>query len=631
MRLRLVVMFAFGSLVARGQGERAIHASTVPQFCSLDSLANAYYDSSSSASFLNLSPKIFDRDHVPVADSGTPRIRYTVFSIYNDGKNPVQFSFYPGPLRNVKVRLTLADGGEQEVLPGGDQHVFLMSKAIFLLSIPPGVACRYVVRCEGYGSPYKQGAGWLITGTRLDSFFAFYEGLFINDLVEFATMAGMLLMMLIYISAKYIQIKKPEYAYYAAYIGFLLLYVLLKTEEQIEAHLVVQLGPWFSFFNNQLQVCAYCMYFPFLTKFLDTKQAQPRLHRQLLLFPIGLLLYMVVDAALIRYNLFQVHDLIWNWLRLVLFIFVITISFRVYRMRHPYGIFPIIGGLSLDFFALASMIFSIHHEFIRTLPAPLNSKLLYYFLGIIIELLFFSLGLGYKNRRDEVEKVEALESLKLAQERQKFDHLRSVVEVQEKERARIAKDLHDGVGGLLSGISISLSNLKENLLLNQAQRLQYERSVDLLNGSVQELRRVAHDMMPASLPEFGFAAAVGDYCKAINSMKSVDVVFQVLGKEVRQDASREVVIYRIVQELINNILKHAQARQALVQLSFEPDQISITVEDDGEGFDYARESARGSGLSNIRSRVEYLKGVIDIESAPKKGSSFHIEVPIKMD
>jgi signal transduction histidine kinase len=608
--VRWIALLVMLPLTVLGQGKKPIQASAVRQFCWLDTAAEHGYE----------------QPHNPDVLAGAPRSHLTWFRIFNDRRDTAHLAYYPGPAASVAV-WELHHGRKRKLPFDEERTFFLTARATCTLSIPPGDTLLYNVLSVTYDSPYTGAQGWLLNPGQFDTFFAFYDGAVIGDLLLYIAMAGMLLMMLIYISAKFIQIKKTEYAYYAGYIGFLFLYVLLKSQQQLESPLVTRMGPWYSYINNMLQVCAYCMYFPFLTKFLDTRQGPRVLHRQLHLFTYALLAYIVVDAMLIEFQAFGAHVLLWNVLRSVLFVLVIAISAQVYRMHHPYGVFPIIGGLSLDFFALASMIFSLHHEYIHELPGMLHSNLLYYFLGIIIELLFFSLGLGYKNRRDEVEKVEALESLKLARERQKFDHLRSVVEVQENERARIAKDLHDGVGGLLSGISISLSNLKEGLPLNLSQRLQYERSVDLLNSSVQELRRVAHDMMPASLLEFGCAAALSDYCKAINSMKSIEVIFQVLGNEVRQEPSREVVIYRIVQELINNILKHAQARQALVQLSFAAELVSITVEDDGEGFDYARERVKGSGLSNIRSRVEYLKGVMDIESAPKKGSSVHIEVP----
>ena len=110
-------------------------------------------------------------------------------------------------------------------------------------------------------------------------------------------------------------------------------------------------------------------------------------------------------------------------------------------MKQPYAFYPIIGGLSFTFLALLAMVFTIYDEWVRLFPYPLNYAVFYYFVGIIIELIFFSLGLGFKHRMDEVEKVEAQQALRLVAERQEFERYKSMTEARETERTRIAKDL----------------------------------------------------------------------------------------------------------------------------------------------------------------------------------------------
>ncbi|MCU0368402.1 MAG: sensor histidine kinase, partial [Cyclobacteriaceae bacterium] len=212
-------------------------------------------------------------------------------------------------------------------------------------------------------------------------------------------------------------------------------------------------------------------------------------------------------------------------------------------------------------------------------------------------------------------------------ERQEFERYRTMTEAREEERTRIAKDLHDGVGGLLSGVKMSLTQMQNRIDLTSDDHLLFARSLDMLDGSMQEIRRVSHAMMPPSLQQFGLKAAVRDFIEAINSMKTIDVVFQVVGAEsVNYTLDTQLMIYRIIQELINNVLKHSHANKCLVQLVYA-DVLTITVEDDGVGFEQL--NTKGAGLLNIRQRVEFLKGTIDWNSTAGEGTSVLVEIPLQ--
>ena len=203
----------------------------------------------------------------------------------------------------------------------------------------------------------------------------------------------------------------------------------------------------------------------------------------------------------------------------------------------------------------------------------------------------------------------------------------SMLKGQEDERTRLAKDLHDGLGGMLSGVKFSLMNMKSNLIINHENVIAFERSLDMLDTSIQELRRVAHNMMPEALVKFGLDEALKDYCNNINTAQVLDVKYQSFGMENRMESTTEIIVYRIIQELLNNIFKHARASEVLVQVIREEDRISIAVEDNGKGFDVKiLEKSKSSGWANIRSRVNYLRGKLDIISGDNKGTSVNIEV-----
>ena len=157
----------------------------------------------------------------------------------------------------------------------------------------------------------------------------------------------------------------------------------------------------------------------------------------------------------------------------------------------------------------------------------------------------------------------------------------------------------------------------------------FERSLDMIDTSIKELRRVAHNMMPEMLTKFGLDEALKEYCNTINSAKLLSIKYQSLGMEARLDKSIEIIIYRIVQELLNNTMKHAGATEAFVQLIREGNRLNVVVEDNGKGFDTGiMENNKGAGLANVRSRVDYLKGQLDIHAEPGKGTLVNIEFNI---
>ncbi len=206
----------------------------------------------------------------------------------------------------------------------------------------------------------------------------------------------------------------------------------------------------------------------------------------------------------------------------------------------------------------------------------------------------------------------------------------AVLKGEEQERTRLAKDLHDGLGGMLSGIKYSFQSMKGNLIMTPENMQAFERSMDMLDSSIKEMRRVAHNLMPEALVKFGLDAALKDFCNDINQSGALAVSYQSIGVENAQiDQTGAITVFRIVQELINNVIKHSAATNAIVQVSKTNSNLAITVEDDGRGFDpTVLKAAKGIGWSNIESRIELMKGTSDVQSSPGKGTSVHIEMSI---
>ena len=158
----------------------------------------------------------------------------------------------------------------------------------------------------------------------------------------------------------------------------------------------------------------------------------------------------------------------------------------------------------------------------------------------------------------------------------------------------------------------------------------FERSMDMLDSSIKEMRRVAHNMMPEALVKFGLDTALNDFCNDNSKSGALQVSDQSIGFENVEIAKTTIItIYRIVQELINNTIKHAIAKTALVQVALTGNQLSVAVEDDGKGFDTAMlNRAKGIGWINIQGRIDFLKGNMDINSQPGSGTFVLIELTV---
>jgi signal transduction histidine kinase len=248
-------------------------------------------------------------------------------------------------------------------------------------------------------------------------------------------------------------------------------------------------------------------------------------------------------------------------------------------------------------------------------------------VGSALIILIISL-LTYRNYRQK-QKLQQQRIIELETEKQLMA-TEAVLKGEEQERSRLAKDLHDGLGGILSGIKYAFQSMKGSLVMTPENHLSFEKGLDMLDSSMKEMRRVAHNLMPEALVKFGLDTALKDFCNDINQSGVLKIRYQSIGMEnAITHQTTAITIYRVVQELINNTIRHADAKTAIVQLAKSNGKISITVEDDGKGFNPAILSqSKGIGWSNIQHRIEFLKGTMDVQSAPGEGVSVHIELTV---
>lgn len=253
-----------------------------------------------------------------------------------------------------------------------------------------------------------------------------------------------------------------------------------------------------------------------------------------------------------------------------------------------------------------------------------KNTLAYVLAGLALVVILVS-ALAYRNHKQR-QRLQQARISELETEKQ-LAATEAVLQGEEKERTRLAKDLHDGLGGMLSGIKYSLHSMKGALIMSPEDGRAFERSIDMLDSSIQEMRRVAHNLMPESLVKFGLDAALRDFVQSMAGTGAVSLTYQSVGMDdAPLPQTTAIAVYRITQELVNNVLKHAAAKTTLVQLTKTGGQLSLTVEDDGKGFEQA--DAKGFGWTTITNRVAFLKGTLDLQSEAGKGTSVFIQIPL---
>ncbi len=241
-------------------------------------------------------------------------------------------------------------------------------------------------------------------------------------------------------------------------------------------------------------------------------------------------------------------------------------------------------------------------------------------LGAGVILVLLSLGLWLFFRQNQKLKNNEITALQTKQELLKLEAL---IDGEEKERNRLAQDLHDGINGDLSVIKYKISSIAPTSL-SVKEKVSYTDAITMLDNAVEEIRRISHNLAPPSLQNFDLVEAIAQFCLKQNTSSPVNISFQYFGNKIVLKKENETAIYRIIQELVNNSIKHAQATEALVQINNHGDRLSIVVEDNGKGFDPERPS-KGIGLQNIQSRVDFLKADLDLSSGPN-GTTFSIEI-----
>jgi signal transduction histidine kinase len=248
-------------------------------------------------------------------------------------------------------------------------------------------------------------------------------------------------------------------------------------------------------------------------------------------------------------------------------------------------------------------------------------------LGVLISLLML-VGMFYVkkvlNHMFKLEEARATADKRL---------LSTVIHTEEKERRRLAKELHDGMGPLLSSVKMAVSALAYDKQVSNRSEI-ISNAMTSVDEAINTLKEISHNLSPYMLDNFGLKSAVKAFIQKIEQTGGISIEFQTNIDNRRYPDSVEIIFYRAVCELITNTLKHAHAKKILISLNEEDNLLKLLFQDDGKGFDFEKIITYvhpGMGLNNIRSRINSLNGKFDIESWPGEGIIVSLEVGLADD
>jgi two-component system NarL family sensor kinase len=205
---------------------------------------------------------------------------------------------------------------------------------------------------------------------------------------------------------------------------------------------------------------------------------------------------------------------------------------------------------------------------------------------------------------------------------------KAIIEAEERERIRIARELHDGIGQQLSAAKMNLSAFESKV--SEQDKDTYQTMIQLVDDAVKEVRTVSHNMMPNALIRSGLVSAVRDFINKLSVTDKLKIDLEIIGLNNRLESTTETILYRVLQECVSNIIKHAQASMVSIQLVKHTDHLNILIEDNGNGFDTKKiNQFEGIGLKNILSRVQFLNGTIEFDSTLGRGTTVIIDIPVK--
>lgn len=438
------------------------------------------------------------------------------------------------------------------------------------------------------------------------------------------------LLFIIISSAIFIYTRDKTFKFYALYNIFLTFYVLSRNEPNFSnfENFVVQFigtenaNVFVEILNFYIQIVFYSFYSLFALYFLDLNKHRKKFFksavRLLEILPTIFFIFGII-CFFLRNSSLYLSSFTFLYLPAMLILFAISVKYAL-KDSGSHKNFFLIGVCSFVFFALVA--FAGSNLSFLDMQNPIG----FFFIGIIIETIFFSLGLAFKIKLMNDEKIRVRNLVTKHRHQQQIGKINGLLEGEERERKRIAEELHDGIACDLTAIKINLAIINQQNKNESSKGILSELS-EIIEKSCVQIREISHNLSPSSITNYGLLIATENFCKKVESLYHLQINFSSRGDRIDIEDQSKMHIYRIIQELVNNIVKHSKATVANVEINYDFPVIVVIVNDNGKGFS-AKEVRKGIGLSNIESRIRFLDAKL-IQFSDKNGTSYSIEINVK--
>ncbi len=531
------------------------------------------------------------------------------FSVCNSADTAVSVWFFPGFFywesqlyEEQQDRLVLLPATR----PGGNDNL-----SFCLLTVPPGESITIYAELKLVRTYINSMRPRLIHKHRIQPFISDLQSS--HDTANMVTFlfSGLLLMMILFSLANYLQGGNKEFLYYSGYAFFLGGMLFTKALYDFRPNTISYFLE--GYFDFIMQSAGIMFYMFFMQGFLRTRQQHPFLHR---LYNFGMILLSVSIVIYSLLHFFTDNFTLQNWVENIskLVLLAMTIVFLVYGVRNWSDRllrYLFWGNLFLFLFSLVSQLMLMIDT--QTFPGILGSSLFYYELGLFLELVFFLAGLNHKNRRLIIEQTRERERLKAENQLKEYEKKIAVFTAQQEERQRISADMHDELGAGMTAIrlmsEIARNKMKENTPVE----------IDKISSSADEvlnkMNAIIWSMNSGNDTLDNLVSYIRAY--ALEYFDNTPVDCRVITpdhiepKDLSGDKRRN--IFLCVKETLNNALKHSGA--TLIKIEFETNhQLLIRISDNGTGIDLQKVRQFGNGLKNITRRMESIGGSYHIEN-----------------
>jgi signal transduction histidine kinase len=571
-----------------------------------------FIDSNKAATAQNLLQQHFIplssfKDHKNIPAGVVPKKTYLQYHLTNTSGAAKSFYLFPGQLFTEVAAYREKQDGSLLLLPVEESP-----EGYTKITMQPGESSIFIQQLIFCKNPKNYLRPQVIS----EEYFASYEKISYNDEIIIRitgfVLSGVLLMMILFMAANFMLSGKKEFLYNCMYsvcmFGLIFLYpLLLRTPGSFYTFFI----GYFDFF---LLVTGTIFYIAFTRKFLDTKKQYPLLEKIFRIEELSLFFVLLAFSYLHFFtDLFWLENMLENCMKVVVLglgVVYIVIAIKQHNRLMNYlaagnAVLIFFGCISLSMIWYTGKKYNI-----------LTSAYFYYSVGIVLEIIFFILGLTYKNRKELIATTQEGEAMKLEAEKKEFEAKLAVIKAQQEERNRISADMHDDLGSGMTAIRLYSELAKKKIDVTKVPEL--DKISSFANELLNKMNAIIWTMSSSNDSMGNLIAYIRSYTLEYFENTGIDCRFttpeHIPPVEVTGEKRRN--IFLTVKETLNNILKHSGASKVHIEfrLQEEEDGLTLLIQDNGKGIDLENVRAFGNGLKNMRKRMQSSDCSFDIEN-----------------